>query len=249
MLLEGRTALITGASRGIGAATARLFGAEGARVAVNYIQNADAAGAVVRDIEEAGGEAAAFAADVRDGEAVRAMVEQVTDRFGAVDTLVANASIGFPMKPFLEYEWEEFEAKLLGEIQAAFWSVKAVAPAMAERGTGCIIAISSGLSRHPGFGFSAHSTAKSGLDGLMKSLALELGPLGIRVNTVAPGLTVTDATRHLPQERHEQVAGMTPLGRVADPEDVAGAVLLLAAEHAGFVTGTYLAPSGGFQMI
>ncbi len=249
MLLAGRVALITGASRGIGAATARLFGAEGAAVAVNYHRSEAAARAVVADIETAGGRAAAYGADMRDARQVEDMVQRIGTELGPIDTLVINAAIGFPMKPFLEYAWEEFEAKLVGEMKAAFFVTKAVAPGMVERRAGCIIGISSGLSRHPGWGFCAHSTAKSALDALMKSLALELGPMGIRVNTVAPGLTITDATAHLPEERREQTARMTPLRRVAQPEDVAGAVLLLATDHARFVSGAYLAPSGGVQML
>lgn len=249
MLLQGRIALVTGASRGIGAATARLLAAEGATVAVNYWRSEAAAHRVVAAIRGAGRSAQAYRADVRDGEAVRRMVRSITEELGAVEVLVVNAAIGFPMKPFTEYTWEEFEAKVLGEMQAAFHVVQAVVPAMAARRSGCIIGISSGLSRHPGWGFSAHSTAKSGLDGLMKSLALELGPMGIRVNTVAPGLTVTDATAHLPAERREQVARMTPLGRIAEPDDVAGAVVMLASDYARFVSGAYLAPSGGIQML
>lgn len=249
MLLEGRVVLVTGASRGIGAATARLLGKEGAAVAVNYFQNEPAAKAVVDEIVAGGGRAAAYGADVREQGPTEGMVERIGAELGPVDTLVVNASIGFPMKPFLQYTWSEFEAKLTGELRAAFWSVQAVAPGMVERGAGCIIGISSGLSRHPGFGFSAHSTAKSGLDGLMKSLALELGPAGIRVNVVGPGLTATDATAHLPEERRQQVARATPLGRIAGPDDVAGAVLLLACDHARFVSGAYVAPSGGIQML
>ncbi len=249
VLLEGRTVLITGASRGIGAATARLLGAQGAAVAVNYFHSEPAARGVVGDITAGGGRAAAYGADVRDENAVRGMVQRVEDELGPLDTLVVNASIGFPIKPFLDYEWSEFEAKLNGELKAAFCVSKAVVPGMIARKGGCIIGISSGLSRHPGHGFSAHSTAKSGLDGLMKSLALELGPHGVRVNVVAPGLTITDATAGMPQERRDQVARMTPLGRVAQPEDVAGAVLMLASGHAGFVSGAYLTPSGGIQML
>jgi 3-oxoacyl-[acyl-carrier protein] reductase len=241
--------LVTGASRGIGAAIARLFGAEGAAVAVNYHQSEEAALQVVEDIQAAGGRGAAFRADMREGAAVEAMVRQVDQELGPIDTVVINASITFPMKPFLEYRWEEFEAKLTGELKAAFWVTQAVVPGMRERGKGSIIGISSGLSRHPGQGFCAHSTAKSGLDAFLKSLALELGAHGIRVNTVAPGLTATDATAHLPAEQREHVARMTPLGRIAEPQDVAGAVLVLASDHARFVSGAYLAPSGGIQML
>jgi 3-oxoacyl-[acyl-carrier protein] reductase len=248
MLLEGRTALVTGSSRGIGAASARLLAAEGAAVAVNYFHSEEAARALVGEIEAAGGRAAAYGADIREQAAVSVMVEAIEGELGPLDTVVINASIGFPMKPFLEYRWEEFEAKLTGELRAAFWVTQAVVPGMIERRRGCIIGISSGLARHSGFGFSAHSSAKAGLEGLMRSLALELGPHGIRVNTVAPGLTVTDATAHLPAERREQTARVTPLGRLAQPADVAGAVLLLASDHACFVSGGLLAPSGGIQM-
>jgi len=120
---------------------------------------------------------------------------------------------------------------------------------MIEQKKGCIIVISTGLSRHPAPGFSSHTTAKSALDGLVKSLALELGPHGIRVNAVAPGLTITDATAFLPQESKDASAQMTPLRRNGMPEDIAGAILLLAADEAKFITGTYLPVSGGIQMI
>lgn len=248
MLLSGRTALVTGASRGIGAATARLFGAEGAAVAVNYFQNEVPARAVVADIVGAGGKAAAYGADARDPAAVKAMVARIESDLGPIDTLVINAAIGFPMQPFLQYEWRDFEAKILDEMKAAFFAAKAVVPGMVSRKGGCIIGISSGLSRQPGHGFCAHSTAKSALDGFMKSLALELGPHGIRVNTVAPGLTITDATAQVPAEAKEHTARMTPMGRVAQPEDVAGTILLVASDHARFLSGSYVAPSGGAQM-
>jgi 3-oxoacyl-[acyl-carrier protein] reductase len=249
MLLKGRTILVTGASRGIGAATARLLGLEGAAVAVNYYRSEEKALQVVGEIERAGGRALPYGADVRERDAVEEMVRRATDDLGPIDTLVINASISFPIKPALEYDWADFEAKLVGELKAAFFVTKAVAPGMVERRGGCIIGISSGLSRYPGHGFVAHSTAKSGLDAFMKSLALELGPHGIRVNTVGPGLTVTDATAGLPREQHEHMARMTPLGRIAQPDDVAGAVLMLASEHGRFISGAYVAPSGGIQML
>lgn len=246
--MKGRVAIVTGASRGIGAATARLLAAEGAAVAVNYHQSEAAARAVVDAIVRADGRAVAVRADVRDPREVAALVETATRELGPVDTLVSNAAIGFPVRPFLEYAWEDFRAKLEGELAAAFHACKAVTPGMIARRAGCIVLVSSGLSRRPGPGFCAHSAAKSGLDGFARALALELGPHGVRVNVVAPGLTDTDATAHQPEASKLATARATPLGRIGMPEDVAGAVLALAADTARFVTGVYLPVSGGALM-
>lgn len=191
----------------------------------------------------------AVRADVREPGEVLAMKEQVSAELGPVDTLVINASMTFPVVPFVDFQWGAFEAKLVGELKAAFFCCKVFVPPMIEAGGGTVIGVSSGLSRRPGFGFCAHTTAKSGLDGFMKSLALELGPRGIRVNVVSPGLTETDATANIPVENKEAARRMTPLGRVGQPEDIAGAIVLMAAEEAGFVTGAYLPVSGGTLML
>lgn len=248
MHLQGQVALVTGASRGIGAATARLLAAHGAAVGVNYFRSEGAARIVVAGIEAAGGKALAVNADVREPADVEAMARAVSERFGPVDVLVVNAAMSFPMVPFLEVPWEAFEAKLVSELKAAFHCCRAVTPSMIERRTGSIVLVSSGLSRHPGWGFCAHSTAKSALDAFGKSLALELGPHGIRVNVVAPGLTLTDATAGLPQAQKDAMAGQTPLRRNGLAEDVAGAVLFFAGPESGFVSGSYLPVSGGIQM-
>jgi 3-oxoacyl-[acyl-carrier protein] reductase len=249
MLLENRTVLITGASRGIGAATARLAARHGAAVAVNYFQSEKAAEEVVDEITSAGGRAVAVQADVREPGEVQAMRERVNGELGPVDTLVVNASISFPVVPFVDFQWGAFEAKLVGELKAAFYCCKVFVPPMLEAGGGTVIGVSSGLSRHPGYGFCAHTTAKSGLDGFMKSLALELGSRGIRVNVVSPGLTETDATANIPAEQKEAIRRMTPQGRVGQPDDVAGAIVLMAADEARFVTGAYLPVSGGTLML
>lgn len=247
--MNGRVVLVTGASRGIGAATAKLIAANGALVAVNYFQSEEAAAKVVDEIIALGAKAIAVKADVRDEAQVKTMVAEVEKKLGPIDTLVSNASIGFPVKPFTEFAWSDFDAKLTGELKAAFFCCKAVVPGMIARKFGSIVAISSTLSRHSSPGFIAHCTAKSGLDAFVRSLATELGPHGICVNVVAPGLTMTDATSWIPEEQKAAVAGMAPLQRVAQPEDIAGAVLSLVSDHARFVTGCYVPVSGGLLML
>jgi len=244
-MMKNRIALVTGASRGIGAATAKLLASHGAAVGVNYFQSEARAAAVVGEIREAGGRAIAVRGDVRDESHVRAIVADVERELGPIDTLVCNAAIGFPFKPFADFPWSEFEAKLLGELKAAFYCCQAVLPSMVERKAGCLIAVSSTLSRQPMPGASAHSTAKSALDAFARSLALELGPFGIRVNVVAPGLTETDATARQSAEMKAAAAARTPLRRIGLPEDVAGAILALASDSCGFVSGSYVAVSGG----
>jgi 3-oxoacyl-[acyl-carrier protein] reductase len=249
MLLKDRVVLVTGASRGIGAAAAVKLAEHGAAVGVNYFQSEDKANQVVGTIRSTGGKAVAVRADTRNRQEVEAMARTVMQSLGPVDTLVINANISFPIVPFLEYAWDAFQAKLVGELGSAFNCCKVFLPPMLERGHGCVIAVSSGLSRYPGEGFCAHSTAKSGLDAFMKSLAAELGPRGIRVNVVSPGLTLTDATAHLPQEAKNGAAAATPLRRNGLPDDVAGAVLMMASDEARFITGTYLPVSGGNLML
>lgn len=241
-MLAGKVALVTGASRGIGAAIARALGARGAAVAVNYHQSEVPALALVEELRKTG-RALAVKADARDREQVRGMVDEVSAALGPIDLLVLNAAISFPMVGFTEFPWEGFEAKLLGELGAAFHACQAVAPGMAERGGGSIVAITSGLARNPGWGFCAHSTAKAGLEGFVRALACELGPMGIRVNAVAPGLTDTDATAFMPEERKQGAAAHTPMRRNGRPEDVAKAVVGLV--EADFVTGATLPVCGG----
>jgi len=248
-LLQNRVALVTGASRGIGAATAKLLASHGAAVGVNYYSSESAAQEVVDEIKKDGGKAIAIKGDVREMHQVESMVQQVTEALGAIDTLVLNANASFAIAPFLEHKWEDFEAKLIGELKSAFYPCKVVAPSMVEQKRGCIIAVSSVAARYASEGFISHTSAKSALDGFVKSLALELGPHGIRVNAVAPGLIETDATASQPQEWKDNMAQMVPLQRNGQPEDVAGAILLLASEQARFITGTYLLVNGGLQMI
>ena len=248
MILKDKVAIVTGSSRGIGAATAKLLAANGAKVTVNYARSKERGEEVVREITQAGGKAILIRADVTLREDVEAMVQTTEAQHGPVDILVNNASIQFPITPFLQFAWDAFERKVLGEMKALFHPCQVVGARMAERSSGCIVNISSGLSRVPGPGFVAHSSAKSGLDGFSKALALELGPRGIRVNVIAPGATNTEALSFMPKETRERVAANTPLRRFGQPEDIANAVLFFCSDYSRFVTGTYLPVSGGIQM-
>jgi len=230
-MLKDKVAVVTGSSRGIGASVARLLAANGAKVAVNYATNKAAGQQVVAEIVAAGGRAMLARADVTVRAEVDAMVKAVEAELGPIDVLVNNANMSFPVAPFLEYRWEDFERKLTNELKASFFTCQAVAPAMVRRRAGAIVNVSSGLSRVPGPGFIAHSSAKSALDAFSRSLALELGPHGVRVNVVAPGLTLTDATAHQPKQMHEAIAAHTPLTAAL----VLALVLLGAGSKAGLV--------------
>jgi NAD(P)-dependent dehydrogenase (short-subunit alcohol dehydrogenase family)/acyl carrier protein len=248
-LLKDKVVLITGASRGIGSAAARLLARHGAKVAINYLTNEARALRVKELIESDGGIAEIFQADVTEADQAVQLVEAVRAKLGDVDVLVSNAAVGFMLRSFLDYEWKDFQRKLDGEIRSMFYLCKAVAPNMIKRGRGSIIAVSSSMSRTWGNGFMAHSTAKSALDSFVRSLACELGPEGIRVNTVAPGLILTDATANLSPYVKDAASARCPLRRNGLPRDVAGAILFLASDLSQFMTGTYLPVDGGFTML
>lgn len=249
MRLDNSVAFVTGASRGIGASISRMLAGCGAAVGVNYLSNRVAADTVVEEIISAGGRGIAIQGDSRDPDDMGTAIAALENAFGAIDTLVINAAMSFPTKSFLDIDWADFRAKLIGETASAFHVCRAVVPGMIERRRGSIIAVSSTLSRHPAPGYSAHTTAKSGLDGFVKSLALELGPLGIRANVVAPGLTETDATAHIPNEAKAMMAEHIPLHRCGTPDDIAGIVAFLASDLSGYMTGAYLPASGGNIML
>ena len=248
-LLEGKVVLITGASRGIGSTTARLLASHGAKVAINYRKSRARAERVKELVESDGGTAELFPADVTDQREVQDMVESVLARFGKIDVLVSNAAIGFKMRPFLEHDWEDFRRKIDDEMAQLFFLCKAVVPDMAARGEGSIISVSSAMSKSHGEGFIAHSAAKAALDSFVRSLASELGPQGVRVNTVAPGLIITDATANLSPAVKESAAAWSPLRRNGLARDVAGAILFYSSDMSQFITGSYQAVDGGMTML
>ena len=244
-----RVALVTGASSGIGAATARKLAEDGLRVVINYLHSAEAAEQVVAEIEAAGGEAMAAQADVRDVAAVQAMIDRVEAAWGGVDVLVHNALTPYAIKSFQEMTWDELGGKLDDEIRAAFVVSKAVLPHMTERGAGRLIYLGTGLSRQPRAGMIALGTAKAALTQFARYLAQELGPQGITVNVVEPGPVAETRISHvLDEDTTRRQIGATPLGRLARPADVATVVAFYASADNAFMTGTTAAVNGGMQM-
>lgn len=207
----GRVALVTGASSGIGAATARLLAARGMRVVVNYLHSGAAAEEVVAGIEAAGGRAMAVQADVRETAAVETMIEQVQAAWGGTDVLVHNALTPYAIKPFQDMTWKELGGKLDDEMRAAFTVTKAVLPAMTDQGWGRLIYLGTGLSRQPRAGMIALGTAKAALAQFARYLAQELGPRGITVNVVEPGpVEDTRIAGVLDDERKQRQVAATP---------------------------------------
>lgn len=246
---KARVALITGASSGIGAATARLLAERGMRVVVNYLHSAEAANEVVADIEAAGGQAMAVPADVRDQAAVSDLIKQVRTAWGDIDVLVHNALTPYAIKSFHDMTWAELGGKVDDEMRAAFVVTKAVLPAMTEQGWGRLIYLGTGLSRRPREGMIALGTAKAALTQFARYLAQEVGPTGITVNVVEPGpVAETRISNVLDDAQKQRQVAMTPLGRLALPADVARAVAFYAGEESAFMTGTTAAVNGGMAM-
>jgi 3-oxoacyl-[acyl-carrier protein] reductase len=220
------------------------------RVVVNYLRSGTAAKEVVADIEAAGGQAMAVQADVREAAAVESMIDQVQAAWGGIDVLVHNALTPYVVKPFQDITWEELGGKLDGELRAAFAVTKAVLPAMTEQDWGRIIYLSTGLSRQPREGMIALGTAKAALAQFARYLAQELGPRGITVNIVEPG-PVEDtrmAAAVIDEENKRRQVAATPLGRLAQTDDVAQVVAFYASEDNAFMTGTTAAVNGGMSM-
>jgi len=247
---DGRVALITGASRGIGAAVARLLASRGMRVVVNYRRSRGEADEVVGSINSAGGRAIAAQADVLDESAVLGMVEQIRADMGEVEVLVHNALIPYPIKSFDDISVDELAGKLDQEMRAAFQVTKAVVPGMTMRGYGRIIYMGTGLSRRPREGMIALGTSKAALGSFARYVAEEVGPRGITVNVVAPGpvaeTSIDKAT--LGQDQRRREAEQTALGRLAVPDDVARAVAFYAGDDSEFITGTTAPVNGGMAM-
>jgi NAD(P)-dependent dehydrogenase (short-subunit alcohol dehydrogenase family) len=242
--LCGQVALVTGAGSGLGRAIARRFAEAGARVAVHYRGNREGASSVVEEIRAAGGAARTYPADLaRAGEAER-VVEEVAEEYGRLDVLVNNAG-SYPLAAFLRMTAAEWDAVLDANLKCALLCIQAAAKCMAPAGAGAIVNVTSIQAFRPALELAHYSAAKAGLEMLTRSAAVELGPSGIRVNAVAPGLIWREGLEAAWPEGIARYRAAAPLGRIAQPEEVADACLFLASPAARFITGATLVVDGG----
>jgi 3-oxoacyl-[acyl-carrier protein] reductase len=237
-------ALVTGASRGIGAACARALAEQGFDVAVGYVSDEESARSTAAAVAAAGRRAHVQRADVADPQAAAALVEAVEEALGPLDALVANAGItrdGLAVR----MSDEDWRAVLDTNLSGAFFTIRPALRGMLKRRAGTIVAVSSvvGITGNPGQ--VNYAAAKAGIIGMVKALAREAGPRGVRVNAVAPGYIATDMTSRLSDDQRAHLLGSTPLGRLGTPEDVAAAVAFLCSDGAAYITGTVLPVDGG----
>ena len=237
--------LITGASRGIGAATARLFAREGWAVGVNYCASRGAAEALVEEIRAFGGTAQAFPGDVSNSAQAAALVETVERELGPLDVLVCTAGVALPQQLLTDTTDGQWRRVMGVDLDGVFYTVRAAVPSMVRRQKGSIVTVSSMWGVTGGSCEVAYSAAKAGVIGLTRALAKELGPSHIRVNCVAPGVIDTEMNGALDEEALGWLEEETPLGRIGTGEDIARSILFLAGEESSFITGQVLQTNGG----
>jgi NAD(P)-dependent dehydrogenase (short-subunit alcohol dehydrogenase family) len=242
-------AVITGASRGIGAASALALAERGFRVVVNYRSSAEEANAVIGAVNAAGGEGVAIRADVTIADDVSAMIDETNEKWGRVDVLVHNALIPYDVTSFADLSWEQLGGKLDRELHAAYLLTKAVVPDMVSRSYGRLVYLTTVLSRRPRQGMITVGTAKAAMDQFVRYVALELAPHGVTANLVSPA-TVGDtkANALLSATELHQLGATNPMGRLVSPEEVAKTVAFLASDDSGFITGHCIEVNGGLAM-
>ena len=244
-----RVAMVTGASRGIGSATARVLAEDGFRVVVNYRSSAAEADEVVTTITAAGGEAVAIRADVTLADDVAAMFGEIEQRWRSVDVLVHNALIPYVITPFADLTWEQLGGKLDAELHAAFLLTKAAVPGMISRGYGRLLYLTAEPSRHPRNGMINLGVAKAAMNQFVRYIALELAPHGITANLVAPATVQgTSMNQKLTPQELQALGAAAPMGRLVTPDEVAKTLAFLASEDSGFTTGHYFPLDGGLTL-
>jgi 3-oxoacyl-[acyl-carrier protein] reductase len=247
--LDGKVAVVTGGSRGLGAESCRALGANGVKVAVNG-RDADAIEKVVREITDAGGVAMAAPADCTDAFALAGMRERVEDQLGPVDVLLAFAGGGRQPQAVNDIDVDEWRTDIERNLTATFLTVRTFLPSMTARLNGSIITMASVAARLPGGAPIAYSSAKAGIILFSKQVAKEAGPKQVRVNCLAPSTVVTETMQQaIPEDRQRQMAQMYPLGRLGAPADVANASLFLASDASSWITGVTLDIAGGQVML
>jgi 3-oxoacyl-[acyl-carrier protein] reductase len=246
--LEGKVVLVTGASRGIGAAAAIRLAQGGAAVAINYHQNKAAAEKVLSEVHAGAPRGMIFQADVTQKDQVDALVRAVEERLGSIDILVNNAYFPFEVGPLHALSWESFYRAVDHELSAFFHCTRACLPAMQQKKSGRIIVVSTRLAQQPLPQMGAYAAAKSALESMANTMAIELGPLGIAVNVVTPAFTLTDASMIMPEAFRERVKETRPLKKHLYPEDVAGAIAFLAGDEASMLTGSHILITGGSHL-
>ena len=242
--LQGLSAIVTGSGRGIGAATAVELAGRGARLVLNYLNNADAAEQVRAQITAAGGQAVIVHADAGTEEGAAALADAAIATYGGIDILVSNAGPLFRPIPIIEMTWDDLGGNLNADMKCAFFSTKAVLPTMIDRQRGRIVYIGSASSRRPSPGVAHHGSSRAAIAAFAQYVAVEMGRHGITSNVVAPGMVHTDRTANFGAVT-SHIGNMTPVGRIATPEDVARAVAFFAGDAEGFYTNTYFPVDGG----
>jgi 3-oxoacyl-[acyl-carrier protein] reductase len=245
-----RLALVSGGARGIGAAAAKALAEAGAAVVVNYRQSTAAAEELCDRIQSNGGRALPIQADVTEPGSVERMLARASEHFGqAVDIVVNNAGAALVAKPFLDLRWEDIERQMGAHVRGAFNCIQAALPGMLAQNSGRIVNIGSTQAWNaPPAQWTAFVMAKTALNGLTRSLAAELGPSGIRVNMVSPGMAETDFIATVPERLRKVHAMQTPLRRLTSPADVARAIVFLCSQGGDFITGADLPVCGGSAM-
>ena len=239
-----KNVLITGASRGIGAAAARRFGAAGWNVALNYCRSRSQALALAAELSASGVEAVALEGDVSDPDQAIALVA-AAEALGPLDALVCCAGIALPQQLLTDTTNEQWRRVIGVDLDGVFYTVRAACPGFVRRQGGAIVTVSSMWGETGGSCEVAYSAAKAGVEGLTRALAKELGPSHIRVNCVAPGVINTEMNAHLTAEDLGALGEETPLGRIGTPEEVAEAIFFLADNNSSFITGQILRVDGG----